>query len=719
MKIFKILKRDLINIFKNPAALIIVLGICIVPSLYAWITLKANWDPYTNTGNLPVGIVNEDQGTIIKNNIVNAGDQVVNQLKSNKNIGWQFTTISQGDKALRDGDYYALIVIPSDFSKDLASLTTATPIKPTITYKVNDKTNIIATKITDVAQTTLTNEIKDNFIKAVNEQTISMANQLGEKLQTNKPVLSQLKDVMNTTDQQIASINENITNSANSASGMSEYLSGLKTDLPKITGQINSLQSVVSASKSLITSTQNTVNSLGNSINAGTPELGNFNNELQGLVTQVQGLNTSVGNNENSIKLTQNAIDASNKLLNSINSNISTLESINKIFNKQAITNVIAKLNDAKTKVQNQQAKIQAVQDLLKSGTATADQLNSKLQGLADTATGITTEINTAVSNIYSSVVPTLSTIGQNLTQGLNNADSLLESSKAIVPQLNSLANFGIGASDKTAEQAQALQGKLNSFKSQLDVLQGKANAVTDQDINQIINLLNKNPEAIASFLSSPIQVEQQNLYGEVDFGEGLSPFYTVLAIWVGSLLLTSLFTVECEDFEDGTKLNLFQRHFGKLLLFMILSFIQATIVTIGDKYILGLGMSSIWTVLAVSWLCSITFTIIIFTLVSLFGSMGKAIAIVIMVFQVAGSGAIYPIQTNPKIFGDLQFLWPFTYAIDAFREAIAGPDWTAFNKDMRALCIFAVVFLVLVVLKPLVHKGSHAMEHKFKEAGL
>lgn len=176
---------------------------------------------------------------------------------------------------------------------------------------------------------------------------------------------------------------------------------------------------------------------------------------------------------------------------------------------------------------------------------------------------------------------------------------------------------------------------------------------------------------------------------------------------------------MESEEYIDGEKINFLQRHFGKMLLFMFLSCIQTLIVTIGDKLVLGVHPQNMMLMIGIALLTSLTFTIMIFTLVSLLGNIGKAVAVVIMVFQIAGSAGIYPIQTNPKIFGILQPLWPFTYAINGFREAIAGPLWSDVMKNVSALLIFCVVFLLLGLLKKPLHKLNEFMEHQFKESGL
>ncbi|WP_297519015.1 YhgE/Pip domain-containing protein [uncultured Clostridium sp.] len=717
-KIFKIFTKDLKKIFTNRAAILVIVGICFIPSLYAWITLKANWNPYVNTANIAIGVVNEDMGTIVNGKIMNVGDQVMDELKTNTSIGWKPTTVEAGDAQLRDGKYYALIIIPKDFSQDLASLTTANTMRPTIIYKVNDKTNIIATKITEVANEQLTNQITDNFVKAVNEQTIALGNSLGKKLKTSEPVLNQLKSVMDSADTKISEIKGNINNSSESATKLSNYLDIMKHDLPQITGQINSLQSVVEASKSLISSTQNNVNSVASSISSNTPNITNTNNELSNLIGQLKQLSDTAGDNSSQKAIIDNAIGVTNKLIAAVDKNINLLEGINNQFKNPIISAGIQKLNDVKALIVAEQNQLSSIKGLYEKGEAKAADVNAKLTGLQTMNTNLMNSVTALSSNMYSSVVPTVNNLSSNLTQGLNNANSLLESSKSLVPQLQSLANFGISTSDMTVSKANELKTKINGFKNTLDELQEKAGQVNDADLNKMIDMLSKNPGKISSFLASPINVKQEEIYGSFAFGVGIMPFYTVLAIWVGSLLLTSLFTVEAKNNEED-KPNHLQVHFGKMLLFLTLSFVQTTIVTLGDKFVLGFSPYNMWLMMGIAWLCSFTFTMIIYTLVSLFGSMGKALCVVIMVFQVAGSGAIYPIQTNPEIFRQLEFLWPFKYALDGFREAIAGPIWSYVQNDVISLLIFAGVFFLLGFLKPLLHKQTHFMETKFKESGL
>jgi putative membrane protein len=252
-----------------------------------------------------------------------------------------------------------------------------------------------------------------------------------------------------------------------------------------------------------------------------------------------------------------------------------------------------------------------------------------------------------------------------------------------------------------------------------VETLLEKMDGISSEKVENLIEIIKNNPTGVTDFLASPLEVKEQDVYEGGTFGVGLTPFYTVLAIWVGSLLLCAMLSVECEAYVFGIKLNIIQKHYGKMILFLSLSLIQALIITVGDVYIVGVKPENFMLMIQFSLLASVTFTVMIFTLVSIFGNVGKAIAVVIMVFQIAGSGGIYPIQTNPEIFGKMLALWPFTYAMNGIREAIAGPVWSSVAYNAMALVCFIVTFLLLAILKKPFHRMNMFFEHKFKEADL
>ena len=166
--VFAIYVRDLKRILKNPVALVVTLGVAIIPSLYAWCNIIANWDPYSNTGNIQVAVANEDTGT--DSQLVghlDAGKQTVAKLKTNDQLGWRFVDKSQAIEGVHSGAYYAAIVLPKDFSKTLLDAISGGKTRPEVTYYVNEKKNAIAPKITDTGASTIDRQINAAFVSSV------------------------------------------------------------------------------------------------------------------------------------------------------------------------------------------------------------------------------------------------------------------------------------------------------------------------------------------------------------------------------------------------------------------------------------------------------------------------------------------------------------------------------------------------------------------------
>ena len=162
---FAIFKRDIKRLLVNPVALVVTLGVCVIPSLYAWYNIVANWDPYGNTQGIKIAIANNDRGT--QNDLVgelNAGDQVVDQLKENHQLGWTFVdSAADAKEGVESGEYYAAIVVPKNFSDNLVSMLDGNYHQPKLTYYVNEKKSAIAPKVTDTGANTIEEQIAPKY----------------------------------------------------------------------------------------------------------------------------------------------------------------------------------------------------------------------------------------------------------------------------------------------------------------------------------------------------------------------------------------------------------------------------------------------------------------------------------------------------------------------------------------------------------------------------
>ncbi|WP_010238573.1 YhgE/Pip domain-containing protein [Clostridium arbusti] len=720
-KLFGIFIRDIKNIAVNPAAIVIVLGLCILPSLYAWINIKACWNPYANTGNLPIAIINEDEGAVLNGKNINVGDQVVDKLKNNKTIDWIFVDQWQGNYGLNEGKYYALIEIPNNFSEGLVSLASTNPKKPNIIYKSNEKLNAIAAKITNAVKEKFANDLKSEFVGAVNREAINTLNSIVDNPDKQKAQIIQFKETLDEANNNIADIKKYIGEANSNSLGLQNYLGNVQNNLPKVTEQINSLQQATESSKTLVSDTSQTISSTASTLNNDMVQAQSINNRIQTLLQQIKDTNNSAASLTNSKDITNNISNLSNlndSLDKTIGTDIRFLQSIAERSNNNNLSNMINSLNSLDGLIKTEGNNLNQLKTMI-GNKADGNSLNDKIDKISEENNEISNNITSNSNDFYVNVLPVLNNMRDNLNTNLDDVNSVLESTKVIVPQLNALAKYGIATSKLSVNQANQLNDKLSAIQNQLNELTSKMKAINGDNLNDIVKILQMNPNKLSSFISSPLDVKEVDVYGEGIFGVGLTPFYTVLAIWVGALLLCALLTTECKNFEGKGKLNFVQKHFGKMLLFLLIALIQAAVVTLGDKYILGVNPKNMVLMMEFALVSSVTFTIIIFTLVSLMGNVGKAIAVVMMVFQIAGAGGIYPIQTNPKIFGVLEPLWPFTYAINGFREAIAGPIWSNVQKNFIALGYFIIIFLLLAILKPVFHKVTEFMEHKFKQSGL
>lgn len=715
-KIFKIFFRDVNTIRKNTAALIIIIGICLLPSLYAWINIKACWNPYANTGNLPVAVVNEDQGTVFNGKVINVGNNIVSELKKNKSIGWVFVDDWQGNYGLNQGKYYALIDIPNNFSSGFVSLASTSPQKPSIVYRVNEKLNAIAAKITNVAKDKLVESIKSKFVSTVNSEAMVLLKSDVQSANLNKSQILEIKDTFTEANTNITSLKQYIDSANSDSESLNKYLNTAGSSINKITDEINCLEKVTSAGKSLTICTKQTVDSLSRNLNSDITNVQSLNEQNKNLLFKLKDVNSNSIDKDliNIMKESGSICDSLHVMLSS---DVKNLTTVNNVYSSSVLTSTINNINDLDKLVTTEETKLNALIPLVSSGSP-KDAVSSSIDALSGLSDEITKKTQDLSGCFYSGGSEVLSNMTGNLSTKLDDINSILDLTKTIIPELNAVSTFGTAGSRISADNAGKLNSKLTAIQTDLNKLSDKMNTLTSGNVDKIADIVENHPTEIADFISSPIDVKDMEVYNTGLFGVGLTPFYTVLAIWVGSLLLCALLSVECDDIE-GVHLNLKQKHFGKMLLFLSLSLIQTTIIVLGDVYILGVKPENMTLLMLISYLSSVTFTVIIFTLVSLFGNGGKAVAVVMMVFQIAGSGGIYPIQTNPKIFGILQPLWPFTYAINGFREALAGPVWKSVYSNVLALSVFIGVFLALAIFKKPFHKITGFFEEKYKEAGL
>lgn len=872
--ILKVYKRDLKSIIINPVAIIIIAGLCIIPSLYAWINIEACWNTYENTSTIPVAVVNNDTEVNFNNKKIGIGNDVIKKLKTNHKIDWIFVNSKQANMGLVDGTYYAMIEIPKNFSSSFLTILSDNPQKPQITYKVDTKVNPVAGKITNAAKNTLVSEITSSFVSTVNETIFSSLNIVGKDADDNKDDIIQMKDSIININRNMDTIQNSLQSINSNSKNISQFLSSVSATMPSVQSGLGAIKKNNTDNQAIMKSTQATLDSSINNIdmnlnyaqtsNSRIKDLFHSLNEsvssanssktnsvLPGINTELDSMEsainatidyleqcnsldfngdidktiTSLKNLQNSLidmkkqlidiqKQIANTSDSLDKLYDyldkemptiqkqianlnqSLGSTITALEDLNKTINNADIANLIdalkqlqssdfsttlsealVQLKDSKQQVKAIAASLDTdITNIIKEIDSANSQIDTAtvfLQSVKVTNNGnkaqisniivslkeiqpyirdeksqfsgiqqqliatnsisknIANSVNDDISKINTQLISAmkqynlgvrddLNSIGRNLILATQDASDLIQSAQDLSSQINSLISTAQNGSQLASGFSSELNSKLLEFKDVIKQLSNQFELVNNNDLAQIIGILQSNPKFMGELISNPFTLENESINEIPNYGSSMTPIYTTLALWVGCLLLNSILRTKAGYFKGIEKLTLREKHFGKMMIYSTLAIIQGIIVSLGDILILHVYTVNAPLMVSFAIVSSLTFSIITYTLTSTLGNVGKALGIIYMILQLAGSGGTYPIQVDPMIFRILQPFFPFTYCVGGFREAIAGPLVSSAVLDFIALFTFAAVFLLFgfFFVEPL-YKRVHSFEVKFKESGV
>lgn len=540
-KIFKVFYDDIKDIFTNFALLIVVLALCILPSLYAWFNIYASWDPYGNTGNIPIAVVNKDKGTTLSDKNINVGDQVVKKLKDNDALGWEFVNSDYAKKGLENGKYYATIEIPSNFSEDLASILSKKTTKAKIIYSVNEKINAIAPKITDKGASSIQSQVNSEFIKTVGEIAFTLLNDTGVKLQEELPKLTKIETSLIDVKNKFATIDNTVKYGSESIEKMNGVINSLNKNMPLIEKTITTASDLSSDASSFLQNTQNNLSDLGPIIKR---DLQILNSVSASAANSASALIEAI--NSNYEDAPQRIDDLTSKLnnLHNVSSNIvGLLTKINQITNGQHLNDSINKLNTINSKLETSINILNTVKSQIEANEQPSlTKLNSMLTLLND--------VNSITSNLVNNYDSTIKNpINKILNQGIGvseNVGELLKNAQAEIPKVKSLLASLSGFSENAEGTIALANEKIPEAKAILnDFIDAISKINNSEDTKDLINFLKNDVMTNVDFLKSPVDIVQKTIYPMTNYGASMTPFYTTLCLWVGILLLTSLLTTE------------------------------------------------------------------------------------------------------------------------------------------------------------------------------
>ena len=699
--IIEIFKNDIREIFRKTRTWIVIIGLILLPSMYAWPNILSAWDPYGHTNNIKVAVVTEDSGAEVSGQKVNLGKNLVEGLKNNKNLDWQFVKNKQeAEDGVKIGDYYASIVIPENFSEDLTSVSRGFPKKATIEYTVNEKINAISPKITNSGASAIANNISKSFVEIANGVIFEKLHEAGIKFEQNLPSIEKMKE-------EIFKLNDNFSNYENVVSELigkteqgQKILNTIQQTLPDI--DRFATNSIMLADKADIT-----INNIQSFNEKLLPLISNHlkvvedvSGEANSLAQKIQSKPDNVEETKEKLKLLNTRLEAAEERLRVVKN---IFEYLNELSGENILQNQLNKINT----LENDLTKVKEVNNKIYTNIDNYDEIADDIKKDFVDRTKRINEISTNIDNrLNDDIAPLVAKV-------LTRADiNINEISKLIIGAQNELPEVEAKILS-TEVKIQRAHAKLITIQKELPEAKGKIKKLTEEikkaeagtNTNMLFNLLKVDYKQQAEFFANPVQLSENKLYHIKNYGSAMTPFYTVLSIWVGALLMSSLLTTKVED-EEG-KYKPCEKYFGRWILFLVISLFQTLVITLGDMYVLGTQAVSPYRFVFYGLLISALFSSIIYTIVHLLGNVGKAICIILLVLQLGSSGGTFPIQMTSSFFQALYPKIPFTYSIGLLREAVGGVYIPAAQRDMKILLIGIVITLISGTI--LVHLKSRS----------
>nr|WP_031367847.1 YhgE/Pip domain-containing protein [Clostridium botulinum] len=711
--IFKIYNRDLQNIITNWVAIVVMLGLMILPSLYAWFNIKSSWDPYSNTKSISVAVVNKDKAAFFKGQSINVGEELVNKLKINKNIGWKFVDEKEAEKGVKYGKYYASIMIPEDFSYKILSITRDKQEKPTLIYSVNEKSNAVAPKITSKGVTTIQSEVTKIFVKTVNGIIFEMFNKLGIELEKGKPKLKDLMNMIFYVNDKIPEINASIDKLEKGAITLEEFIEKINKDIPLIKDTINRALSAGDKTKLFLSKSKEGINNAAPYIKQDLIIARKINSTAEVLIEEGVDL---IG--KNSSKARENLLSSKDKLTNVkeiLNSILELIDIINRDKKNIIMNDFENKIKDMKERVNNKIENINTVISSIDRGEKVSVEVLNRLNNKAN---GIDSILEKTIEDFNPKIVPAINNVLNDLIVVADNTIQLLKNANENLPGATELLDKGYTGAEKGIKGIKILKSNLPSIEKSIGEVSNKLKTLDDDEkLNEIIKLMKSNAKIESDFISNPVEIKENRIYPIPNYGSAMAPFFTTLSLWVGALILVSILSVEVKDIKGAKKLKVHEKYFGRYFTFMTIAIFQALIVSLGDIYLLKVYVSNKSIFILFSIFISIIFSMIIYTLVSVFGNVGKALGVILLVLQISASGGTFPIEVTPRFFQRINPLLPFTYAVSGMREAVGGVIEGILLRDIIILLIyFTLSILLALLLKKKLEKVNKNFVKKFKE---
>ena len=707
--VIRIVRSDFKRLFANAMSVIIVIGLVVMPSIFAWYNVIACWNVFDNTGNLTVAVANVDDGyeSDLVPLRVNIGERVVSALRANDQIDWTFTTEEDAVDGARSGRYYAAVVIPAGFSKDMLTFYSEDVQHARIVYYANEKKSAIAPKITDQGADSVSYQVNEVFAQTLSEVALGIAESMSAYADE-------------------ADVGGRIAGVSGKVRDMGAQAERMASVLELYSSLAGAAQTLASDSGKLVVAAQNGVDGLGAASSQGSTSASDLVAAVKGSVDDLAGAldgaaarfdevsasagalfdaaSTGAAQGAAGLRGQAEAVDAQIARYRSAIEQLEELRGSLPSDAQQALDAVIARMSAVVSLMEGMRDNLGAAAERLEAGNADVQAQRAEVERLAAEARQASDDLAASFDGGLKPGLQQLAdsagVLAANMGDGL---DSLRSSGADLSASAGSAADVLGDARAKVDEAAQ----KLRETARELDTLaDGVDEALVAGDADALRAVLGADAQPLSKALAAPVGIEREAVFPAENFGSAMAPLYTTLALFIGSLLILVVVKPTVSDrtreqLSDPQPRQLFMGRFGVLA---FLSLAQTTVMGLGNLLFLQVQVAEPALFMLCFWIAGLVFTFLIYALVAAFANLGKAVAVLLLIIQVTGCGGSFPLQLLPPFVQALSPWLPATHVVNAMRAAMFGTYGADFRPEIGLLLLFLIpeALIGLVLRKPL-----------------
>lgn len=719
--------HDLKQLVRNPFALAVAIGIVLLPSLFAWYSVAAVWNPYSHLDGLKVAIVNEDRGVAAKDvnsqsidatalaemldgeAELNIGDQLARTMQEDGGLDWQFVDAATAESGLASGDYYAEFILPESFTSDMVGVLTGGSERPVVEYWVNEKHGAATLGEADASVGVIDAVVNRVFSACVADTMAGIIDKAATDLvKTGSPVNSEMRTGVDGAKRDLKNAIEGVDGAKASIDAWRATVSDANKTLDSFKTSVPNLQSALDDGEKLLEDARKTSHEVSSAYSSALAQGGD---ELK---TVLEGVAEKVAKSASAIASKQGDVDSALKQAKAALGECDRL--IAALRKADPTSNELSELEKKNEELQAEIAKLEKTSEAVGDAAEKADEATEALsKDVKDIVSGMkdrNDEFNKTTLPKLDSGLDSVAIVMGTLKGALGSLESQVDQTKTLLGELDGVLQKTKESLDTAAESLDSVEDSISSARSDLAAL---SNSRAVRKVSNIVDIDAKNSE---SHVSTSVNAQVKQVYAPSSYGAGMAPFYTSLAIWVACFMLIAVMKPEA-DLRLAPRMRPWQGHLGRLMLFVFLALIQGVVVTVGD-IVLGVHPVGSVSLIVAGALTAFCFINVVHALAVTFEHVGKALAAILLVVQVPGALGLYPVELMPGFFQALRAWLPFTYSMQAMGEAIGGFYGASYAQCLMWLLACGLAsFGLAVFVRPRVAGVSRLFNRKLGEAGV